>query len=51
MIILCELGDDTSILFWWDPLLEGVSLKDIFNHLFELSGNKMTMVVEKEHLG
>jgi hypothetical protein len=31
--------------------MEGVALKDRFNHLFELSDNKMAMVAEMEHLG
>jgi len=42
----CVVGDGPSTLFWWDPWLEGGTLKDRFRSLLELVENKMLTVVK-----
>lgn len=42
-IVLLVMG---RLHCWWDPWLEGRTLKDRFNHLFELAENKVVSVLE-----
>jgi hypothetical protein len=42
----CFVSDGSSTLFWWDPCLEGGTLKDRFKKLLELAENKMLTVAE-----
>ena len=46
-----EVGDETQTLFWWDPWIDGMVLKNSFSRLFDLATNKMAMVSEMYSLG
>ena len=46
-----EVGDGTQNLFWWDPLIDGMVLKNNFSRLFDLATNKMATVAEMYSLG
>jgi len=46
-----EVGDDVSMLFWWDPWLTRGVLKDRFIRLFDLSSNKMATMADMKLLG
>jgi hypothetical protein len=41
-----EVGDGAQTLFWWDPWIDGLVLKNSFSCLFDLATNKMATVVE-----
>lgn len=45
------MGDGNNTLFWWDPWIDGVMLKNTFSRLFDLSINKMVTVAEMYALG
>jgi hypothetical protein len=51
MNICRVVGDDNNTLFWWDPWINGVVLKNTFSRLFYLSINKMTTVAGMYALG
>jgi len=36
-----EVGDGAHTLFWWDPWIDGLVLKNSFGRLFDLANNKM----------
>jgi len=42
-----KVDDKTSTLFWLDPWLDGMPLKDIFGRLYELADYKLETV---EHM-
>jgi len=46
-----EIGDGAQTLFWWDPWIDGLVLKNSFNRLFDLATNKMTTVAEMYSFG
>jgi len=46
-----EVGDGAQTLFWWDPWIDGMVLKNSFSRLFDLAINKMTTVTEMYSLG
>ena len=45
------MGDGNNTLFWWDPWIDGVMLKNTFRRFFDLSINKMATVAEMYALG
>jgi hypothetical protein len=46
-----EVGNGIRTLFWWDPWLEGGTLKNRFSRLFDLSNNKLMTVSDMFLLG
>jgi len=46
-----EVGDGAQTLFWWDPWIDGLVLKNSFSRLFDLATNKMTTVAEMYSFG
>jgi len=46
-----EVGDGAQTLFWWDPWIDGLVLKNSFSRLFDLATNKMATVAEMYSLG
>jgi len=42
----CCVGDESSMLFWWDPCLNERVLKDRLSRFFDLAKNKMVLVIE-----
>jgi len=46
-----EVGDGAQTLFWWDPWIDGLVLKNSFSRLFDLTTNKMTTVAEMYSFG
>lgn len=46
-----EVGDGAQPLFWWDPQIDGMVLKNSFSHLFDLAIDKMVTVGEMYLLG
>jgi len=48
---LCNVGDVSTTLVWWDPWLEGGTLKDWFSRPFELAENKLVSILEINFLG
>lgn len=46
-----EIGGGAQTLFWWDPWIDGIVLKNISNHLYDLATNKMATVTEMYSLG
>jgi len=46
-----KVGDGAHTLFWWDPWIDELVLKNSFGRLFDLANNKMTMVAEIYSLG
>ncbi|RHN79618.1 putative reverse transcriptase zinc-binding domain-containing protein [Medicago truncatula] len=46
-----EVGDGAHTLFWWDPWIDGLVLKNSFGRLFDLANNKMATVAEMYSLG
>jgi len=46
-----EVGDGAQTLFWWDPLIDGMVLKNRFSRLFDLATNKMATTAEMYSLG
>lgn len=41
----------TKISFWWEPWLDGETLKSRFIRLYDLADNKMTTVTDMNSLG
>ena len=41
-----EVGYGANTLFWWDPWIDGLVLKNSFGRLFYLATNKMATVAE-----
>jgi len=46
-----EVGDGAHTLFWWDPWIDELVLKNSFGRLFDLSNNKMATVTKMYSLG
>jgi len=46
-----EVGDGAQTLFWWDPWIDRLVLKNTFSRLFDLATNKMATVAEMYSLG
>jgi len=46
-----EVGDGAHTLFWWDPWIDELVLKNSFGCLFDLAINKMATVAEMYSLG
>jgi len=46
-----EVGDGAQTLFWWDPWIDELVLKNSFSHLFDLAINKIATVAEMYSFG
>jgi len=46
-----EVGDGAQTLFWWDPWIDDLVLKNSFSRLFDLATHKVTTTAEMYSFG